>query len=332
MAEAQQKAAVTACGEFRGRIYDSITETIGATPLVRLNRLAAEHGVKADIVGKCEFFNPLASVKDRIGAGHDRGGGSGGRDPARDDGAGRADLGQYRHRARFRRRPRGLSADPHHAGSMSIERRKMLALLGAELELTPAAQGMKRRHRDGPRSWSHDARRRHAAAVRQSRQSRDPPPHHRGGNLERHRRQGRRRRLRRRHRRHADRRRPGAEAAQARAAHGRGRARGQPGALGRPARPAQDPGHRRRLHSGDSRHQADRRDDPHRQRDLVQHGARSWRASRACRSAFPRAPPSPPRSRSARARRWRESSSSQCCRASPSAISRRRFSTACEAA
>src|SRR6266481_6528670 len=54
-------------GEFRGRVYDSIIDTIGATPLVRLSRIAAAHNVKADILGKCEFFNPLASVKDRIG-------------------------------------------------------------------------------------------------------------------------------------------------------------------------------------------------------------------------------------------------------------------------
>jgi len=55
-------------GEFRGQIYDNILGTIGATPLVRLSRFAKAHGVKADIVGKCEFFNPLSSVKDRIGA------------------------------------------------------------------------------------------------------------------------------------------------------------------------------------------------------------------------------------------------------------------------
>ena len=53
--------------EFRGKIYDSILDTIGATPLVRVRRLAAEFGVKADIVGKLEFFNPLSWVKDRIG-------------------------------------------------------------------------------------------------------------------------------------------------------------------------------------------------------------------------------------------------------------------------
>ena len=53
--------------EPRGRVYDSIVETIGSTPLIRLGRLAKDAGVEADILGKCEFFNPLASVKDRIG-------------------------------------------------------------------------------------------------------------------------------------------------------------------------------------------------------------------------------------------------------------------------
>src|SRR3954452_5714585 len=52
---------------LRGRIYDSIAETIGNTPLVRIPRIAAEEGIKADICLKLEFFNPIASVKDRIG-------------------------------------------------------------------------------------------------------------------------------------------------------------------------------------------------------------------------------------------------------------------------
>ena len=51
----------------RGRVFDSITDTIGDTPLVRLNRLPQKRGVKADILAKLEFFNPIASVKDRIG-------------------------------------------------------------------------------------------------------------------------------------------------------------------------------------------------------------------------------------------------------------------------
>ena len=53
---------------FRGKIYNSIIDTIGATPLVQFNRLPEEDGCKAIILGKCEFFNPLASVKDRIGS------------------------------------------------------------------------------------------------------------------------------------------------------------------------------------------------------------------------------------------------------------------------
>src|SRR5258708_13704020 len=51
----------------RGRIFDSITETIGDTPLVRLARMPKQAGVKADVLLKLEFFNPIASVKDRIG-------------------------------------------------------------------------------------------------------------------------------------------------------------------------------------------------------------------------------------------------------------------------
>ena len=53
--------------EFRGKIYDSVVDTIGATPLVRIGRMAEAEGCKADLVAKLEFFNPLASVKDRIG-------------------------------------------------------------------------------------------------------------------------------------------------------------------------------------------------------------------------------------------------------------------------
>ena len=53
--------------EFRGRIYGDITETMGATPLVRLNRLPQRDGVTAEILAKLEFFNPMSSVKDRIG-------------------------------------------------------------------------------------------------------------------------------------------------------------------------------------------------------------------------------------------------------------------------
>jgi len=63
MAEAQK----TTKAPGRGLIYNSITDTIGDTPLVKLNRLPAERGVKATILAKLEFFNPISSVKDRIG-------------------------------------------------------------------------------------------------------------------------------------------------------------------------------------------------------------------------------------------------------------------------
>ena len=56
----------------RGRVYESITDTIGDTPIVRLRRLAKEKDVKAELLAKLEFFNPIASVKDRIGVCDDR--------------------------------------------------------------------------------------------------------------------------------------------------------------------------------------------------------------------------------------------------------------------
>src|SRR5712691_6420589 len=128
-------------GEFRGRIYDSILDTIGATPLVRLRRLAAEAGVKADILGKCEFFNPLSSVKDRIGLAMIEAAEQAGRirpgtvlvEPT----SGNTGLALA-----FVCAAKGYRLILTMPDSMSVERRKMLLLLGAELELTPAARGM----------------------------------------------------------------------------------------------------------------------------------------------------------------------------------------------
>ena len=129
-------------GEFRGRVYDSILGTIGATPLVRMSRLAADAGVAADILGKCEFFNPLASVKDRIGlamieaaeaSGHIRPGTVLVEPTSGNTGIALA----------FACAAKGYRLILTMPDSMSIERRRMLLLLGAELELTPAAQGMR---------------------------------------------------------------------------------------------------------------------------------------------------------------------------------------------
>jgi cysteine synthase len=131
-----------ATGEFRGRVYDSIVDTIGATPLVRLHRLAAEAGAKADILAKCEFFNPLASVKDRIGLAM----------IAAAEKAGRIKPGTVLVEPTsgntgialaFVCAAKGYRLILTMPESMSIERRKMLQLLGAELELTPRAQGMR---------------------------------------------------------------------------------------------------------------------------------------------------------------------------------------------
>ncbi len=127
----------------RGRIYDSITATIGDTPLVRLNRLAAERGIKANLLAKLEFFNPISSVKDRIGVAMvDALEAAGKIDPAKtvlvEPTSGNTGIALA-----FVAAARGYKLVLVMPESMSIERRKMLALLGAELVLTPAAQGMK---------------------------------------------------------------------------------------------------------------------------------------------------------------------------------------------
>ena len=182
--ERLQGSCPSAPTHFRGRIYDNLLETIGATPLVRLSQAAPRpRTCKAEILGKLEFFNPLASVKDRIGLAmieelEDKGvlkAGLGHR---------RADLRQHRHRARLRRRRQGLSLILTMPESMSMERRKMLRLLGAELELTPAARGMSGAIARAEELAEGDPERHHPAAVQEPGQSGDPSPHHRGGDLE----------------------------------------------------------------------------------------------------------------------------------------------------
>jgi cysteine synthase A len=127
--------------EFRGRIYDSILDTIGATPLVRLSRFAQAEGVKATLLGKCEFFNPLSSVKDRIGLAMvealEREGKIGPGTVLVEPTSGNTGIALA-----FVAAAKGYRLILTMPESMSVERRKMLKLLGAELELTPASQGM----------------------------------------------------------------------------------------------------------------------------------------------------------------------------------------------
>lgn len=128
--------------ESRGRIFDSILDTIGATPLVRLPRLSAHFGAKADVLAKLEFFNPLSSVKDRIGLAMIEAMEADGRlkpgtvlvEPT---------SGNTGIALAFVAAAKGYRLILTMPESMSEERRKMLQLLGAELHLTPAGQGMR---------------------------------------------------------------------------------------------------------------------------------------------------------------------------------------------
>ena len=126
----------------RGRVYGSITETIGDTPLVRLNRLPAERGVKATILAKLEFFNPISSVKDRIGVSLiDALEASGALKPGGtliEPTSGNTGIALA-----FVAAARGYRLILVMPETMSLERRKMLALLGAELDLTPGPAGMR---------------------------------------------------------------------------------------------------------------------------------------------------------------------------------------------
>jgi cysteine synthase A len=127
----------------RGRIYASITETIGDTPLVRLDRLAEDAGVKAEILGKLEFFNPISSVKDRIGVAmiealEERGTIAPGKTTLVEPTSGNTGIALA-----FVAAAKGYRLILVMPETMSIERRKMLKLLGAELELTEGPKGMK---------------------------------------------------------------------------------------------------------------------------------------------------------------------------------------------
>src|ERR1700754_3105873 len=127
----------------RGRVYNSITETIGDTPLVRLNRMPQMAGAKADILLKLEFFNPIASVKDRIGVAmvealEAQGIITPGKSTLIEPTSGNTGIALA-----FVCAAKGYKLILVMPESMSLERRKMLMILGAQIELTPATAGMK---------------------------------------------------------------------------------------------------------------------------------------------------------------------------------------------
>jgi cysteine synthase A len=141
MAEQVKIGDVTLDAPGRGRIYESIIETIGNTPLVRIKRLCAEEDCVGDVLLKLEFFNPIASVKDRIALnmimtleaeGKIKPG-----DTLIEPTSGNTGLGLA-----FVAAARGYNCILTMPDSMSVERVKMLKFLGARIELTPRAEGI----------------------------------------------------------------------------------------------------------------------------------------------------------------------------------------------
>jgi len=126
----------------RGRVFDSIVDAIGDTPIVRLRKLPQARGAQATILAKLEYFNPAASVKDRIGAAMvtamEQAGVINAETVLIEPTSGNTGIALA-----YVAASRGYRLKLVMPDSMSIERRKMLAFLGAELVLTPASQGMK---------------------------------------------------------------------------------------------------------------------------------------------------------------------------------------------
>jgi cysteine synthase A len=126
----------------RGRVFGSIVEAYGDTPIVKLVRLPQQHGVNATILAKLEYFNPASSVKDRIGAAMivamEQAGIINADTVLVEPTSGNTGIGLA-----YVAASRGYQLKLVMPDSMSVERRKMLAYLGAELVLTPAAEGMK---------------------------------------------------------------------------------------------------------------------------------------------------------------------------------------------
>jgi cysteine synthase len=127
----------------RGHIYESIIDTIGDTPIVRMNKFAAAKGVHANLLGKLEFFNPIASVKDRIGVAmieslEKQGKITPGKTVLIEPTSGNTGIALA-----FAAAAKGYRLILTMPETMSVERRKMLKLLGAELVLTEGPKGMK---------------------------------------------------------------------------------------------------------------------------------------------------------------------------------------------
>ncbi len=126
----------------RGRVFDSIVDAIGDTPIVRLRRLPQSQGIRATILAKLEYFNPAASVKDRIGVAMivamEKAGLINDETVLIEPTSENTGIALA-----FAAASRGYRLKLVMPESMSIERRKMLAFLGAEIVLTPASQGMK---------------------------------------------------------------------------------------------------------------------------------------------------------------------------------------------
>jgi cysteine synthase A len=127
----------------RGRVYDSIVETIGDTPIVRLDKFAREKGIVAHLLAKLEFFNPIASVKDRIGVAMIAAMEADGRIRPGETTLVEPTSGNTGIALAFAAAAKGYRLILTMPETMSVERRKMLALLGAELVLTEGAKGMK---------------------------------------------------------------------------------------------------------------------------------------------------------------------------------------------
>lgn len=141
-ANAQKIAPVELDTPGRGRIYDNILSTIGNTPLIRLGRIAKEAGCVADVLVKAEYYNPLSSVKDRIALSMVEAAEASGKVTAQtvlvEPTSGNTGIALA-----FVCAAKGYRLILTMPESMSIERRKMLKFLGAEVELTPAAKGMR---------------------------------------------------------------------------------------------------------------------------------------------------------------------------------------------